>query len=108
MGVKRPLSGSVAPMRISLGASAACPVPPHSRSRHPTMHAMPGVRSVQCAVQMPTMSLLLSPMILHGAAPAFYVAAMNWSRKVHCAQELAISQQTSEVYNAYALLFATY
>jgi hypothetical protein len=48
-----------------------------------------------------------SPPFVHdlcSAAPAPHVAAMNWSRKVHCAQELAISQQTSEVYKMQALL----
>src|SRR5215831_11986481 len=108
MGVKRPLSGSVAPMRISFGASAAFPVPPHNRSSNPTKNAIPCVRRVQCVVQVPTMFLLFSPKFPRGAAPVFHVAAMHWSRKVHCVQELIISQQTSEVHEASALLFALY
>src|SRR5262249_15994847 len=42
---------------------------------------------------------------LRGAAPAFHIAIVPWSRKVDCAQEPAISQQTSAVHEAYALLF---
>jgi len=37
-----------------------------------------------------------------GAALVFLVTAINWSRKVHCAQELTISQQTSEVHQQFS------
>src|SRR3989442_10815434 len=94
MGVKRPLSGSVVPMRISLGASAALPILMPLRHRIPTINARLHASSLPRAVLVRRMSPLLSPRIDRLAELRHGVPQPQTGLEVlHCVQEGITSQQ---------------